>query len=128
MRYKFNPQKSILVAGLLATAYAQACYVQVSTGITCVNSGSTIDTFNWLDGVKATVIATSNFTQDVVKTASSGIVSFNQNYCGGPAKFTDRSGHVNTVNLWEAGSLNSSYIPHPGPNGTYGDVSIGTCP
>ena|SRR3974390_1673232 len=121
MKYRFNPQKSILVAGLMATAYAQACYVQVSTGITCESSGATVDSFTWVDGAAASVIATSNFTQDVVKPGGPGYTTFTQHYCAGPAKITDRSGHVNTLNYWEAGSINGN-VPFPGPNGTWGDV------
>ena len=127
MRYKFNPQKSIMVAGLLATAYAQACYIQVSTGITCETSGSTLDTFTWVDGNPASVIATSDFTQDTFKTAVSGYLARTLRYCGGPAKLTDRSGHVNSINYWEAGSL--SGLPPTPPTGTWGDIiSATTCP
>jgi hypothetical protein len=127
MRYKFNVQKSILIAGLMATSYAQACYYQQSTNSTCAPSGSTIDNFGWADGTPAYVIATSDFIMDSYNTHSTGYVGFTRKYCGGPAKITDRTTHVNNINYWEVGSANT--LGSSPLNGTWGDViSTTTCP
>lgn len=131
MSYKFKPQKSILVAGLMAAAYAQACYVQVSTNYICEASGSTVDSFTWADGNQANVIATSDFTINTYTTAGLGTgynsLVANSQWCAGPAQLTDRSGHVNTINYWEAGSANFS-PPAPPSGQFFGTVkTIQTC-
>ena len=48
MNYKFKPQKAILVAGIMAAAYAEACYQQATSAV-CFQAGEAIDTFNWSD-------------------------------------------------------------------------------
>ena len=50
MKYKFKPQKAILVAGVLAAAYAEACWYQ-NTSAVCFTAGAKVDQYgSWPDG------------------------------------------------------------------------------
>jgi hypothetical protein len=127
MNYKLQAQKAILVAGLMATAYAQACYVIVSTGITCENSGSTVDSTSWPNGPTLNIISTSNWTSQNMQYASSGGSTLTDYvYCHGPAKFTDQTGHVNTVNDWYAGTIDGLYPSAPAGT-VWGQTSGDNC-
>jgi hypothetical protein len=116
MKFKFNIQKSLLVGGLLAAAYADAdCWVQ-TTSFLCVTSGSTVDSFSWLDNHGGTQdftatsdwweSATANFVYSVTSGGHTGYTpTSNATYCDGPAKFTDFSSHSVSIPDWQIGSL-----------------------
>src|SRR5271166_2167209 len=119
MKYKFKPQTCLLVAGLLAATYAEACYYQ-NTSVLCVANGVTVDTHNWLDntGTGITLTATTDWVVSYTSphlvwqsTGAGGATSYtgggNQYYCHGPAKFLDYSSHSVSVPDWMADSISS---------------------
>ncbi|HEV2391609.1 MAG TPA: hypothetical protein VG146_04510 [Verrucomicrobiae bacterium] len=62
MKFKFKPQTAVLIGGMLAAAYAEACYYSNTTAI-CFVSGNQVDTIPWPDGTStANVYATGDFT------------------------------------------------------------------
>jgi len=138
MNYKFQAVRGILVAGVVASAYAAPCYVAYSASLTCTNSGVNVDEIFWADGTSDFVISTSAWTLDTVKVATTGprfakSTDFKTLNCAGPAKFTDPSGHVNTVNYWEPNSVSGGAgWSQPAPSdqstgGSWGDVTTTTC-
>ena len=68
MKYTFKTHKAVLVAGLLAATYAQACYYQTTKSFTCVLGGHTVDKITWLDGTTSGVSADGDW---VVQPTSS---------------------------------------------------------
>jgi len=130
-KYKLKSVTALAVAGLAASAYA--CYYNVITSTTCFFSGQTIDRIDWADSTTSYVIATADFIiptytsttgMGIDSTRHSGVTPLN---CAGPAKFTDASGHLNTVNYWEADSNGHSAYPGTSPTiGSFGSAS-GTC-
>jgi hypothetical protein len=128
MKYKLKPQTALLVGGLLAASYANACLYQ-ATSVLCAASGDTIDTIYWNSDYtggtgKQPVTATMDWV--VVANGSSSQFSFtgagfhgtnysgyiadngtfNSTYCSGPAQFKDFSLHSTSV-TWVANSANT---------------------
>ena len=141
MKYKFKPQTGLLVAGLLAASYANACLYQ-ATAVKCVASGDTIDTIYWnsdYSNYKSLGLGSQpvTATQDwwVTANGSSGYLSYqttghgtnytnyradngtvNTKYCSGPAQFKDFSLHSTSV-TWVPNTANSD-----GLAATYGGL------
>ena len=145
MKFKFKPQTCVLVAGLAAASYAEACYYQL-TSATCFNSGDTVDNFYYYTtpSYAATpVIATSNWLSNSnnVTTVNNGSQGYSSHtsptgpqYCSGPAKFVDPAGHTDTLGTWENGSACGGFvtpgvscIPFTVTGQVWGNVSGSTC-
>lgn len=146
MKYSFKPQTALLVAGMVATAYA-SCYIQATSGTAvCFASGTTVDMINYWHSGPAAVIATSDWvkgyqsgtsqTKNLLNAytiggvGSSGYTSDTPVYCYGPAKFVGPGGNE-TVSYWENGAAaGSPSPPTAGPaNGGYWGLPTGTsCP
>ena len=108
MKYKFKPQRGIVVAGLLAGAYAQACWYQNTTD--CAVSGTHVDTLEFFEG-NAIVSATSSWFTYVYSFGSgvpNGYSSHTRTPCAGPAKFVNPEGHTQTLDYWEYGLANGN--------------------
>jgi len=118
--YAFSPQAGILIAGLVAGSYAQACYTTPPTQAFCFLSGQNVDEITWNSGAQF-VIATANWDHGfqnghavllssvVASTSSSqNINSLSVSYCYGPAKYKDGAGNMETVTYWENGVANKN--------------------
>ena len=122
MKYRFKPQTCLLVAGLLAATYSEACYYQ-NTSVLCVTSGSTVSTWTWNINPynQATVTATQDwYVYDTshhlvyVGSGNSGNTRIinssgaaNSGDCHGAASFKDVSNHTVSVPDWSYGSVGS---------------------
>lgn len=131
MRFKFKPQTGILVAGLLAATYAEACYYQ-GTSAVCVTAGSTVDDIAWSSATTVTRYITASSDWVVYSNTGSGKYlvwtgtgpgGYNGTasdggsivgYCTGPVHFTDAAGNTASVASWSAGSI---------PNGHHGAIT-----
>src|SRR5689334_20953458 len=118
MGYKFKPQTGILVAGLLAATYAEACWYE-GTSVLCVASGSTVDKIRWsTTGTDLNVTASADWLvtsqpgYHIVTsgTGAGGYQGYNgdggsiPDYCTGPVHFTDAAGNTASVAGWSRGS------------------------
>lgn len=135
MRFKFKPQTGILVAGLLAATYAEACYYQ-GTSAVCVQSGTQVDAISWsnhpMDPAKAVtasadwVVYSDTGSGKYLVWSGTGPGGYNgtagdggslPTYCTGPVHFQDASGNTASVASWSGGSadiyrhFNSAYTP-----------------
>lgn len=147
MKYKFKPQTAIMVAGLLATCYADACYYS-GTQAVCFTSGSVVDGICWADGLAtpSKITATSDWllfaTPNLIYTgngaggAANGSPTGNaSSHCTGPAQFKDYSGHTTSVTTWMDHSVFNGTCSIPGGNPVSinpiylggGTTSGGTC-
>ncbi len=120
MKFKFTPQRSLLVGGLVAATYASACYyAETATLTVCFYAGTTtpVDYIGWWEGQQP-VYATSDWNhgyQDSTKQYLNSVTTmFGGNrsltytqqipqFCYGPAKFTDPAGNTDTLPYWENG-------------------------
>ena len=119
MKYKFKPQTCVLVAGLLAATYAEACFYQ-NTSVLCAANGAVVDAHGWLDGSGSgiSLTATSDWVESDTSphlvwqsTGAGGTDSYTggtEYHCHGPAKFYDYSGHSVSVPDWMANSLSTA--------------------
>ena len=142
MKFSFKPQKAILVAGVAAAAYAQACYYQ-NTAVLCFQAATTVDRINWYDdhtGISASQTSSPvTATQDWFAYSVSGhyYVGVGPGYtsytadtseqnpigCSGPAQFLDFTGH--TISLaWQYNVASGATIGFP--NIVSGTVNTGT--
>jgi hypothetical protein len=151
MNYKFKPRTALVVAGLVAATYAEACYyAQTATTTVCFSSGTTIDRMYWPNNVGfEPIIATADWNQGkqngtvgYLTSASTTVVQgqgyasasgldTTPTYCYGPAKFLDPTSHYQTVSYWENNILygGGAAIPNPpAPGWHWGAVSGSTCP
>jgi hypothetical protein len=136
MRYKFNVQSSILVAGLVAASYAQACYYNY-TSAKCFNSGDPVDVVFWPDGTTpaSTVVATADWyaiannykTGTGVGGYSSYTTASAPSWCGGPAKIKDPSGHFNALTEWENGAATVGSYSFSVTGQSWGTASGASC-
>ncbi|HLH54026.1 MAG TPA: hypothetical protein VKY92_10480 [Verrucomicrobiae bacterium] len=116
MKYKFKLQKSLLVGGLLAATYAEACWVQ-TTSFLCVLSGAKVDDLTWADGSgPSNFTATSdwwfsqsaNFVYSVASGGNQNHSAGTTDYCHGPATFKDYSLHNVSVPDWQKGTIDTT--------------------
>ncbi len=115
MKYKFKPQTAILVAGIMAAAYSEAC-VQQATQVLCVTSGTSLSTdVQWhnsdgSNGLTASPTARTDWyyaASDALQlNVATGYNSYTADYssypayCYGPAQFTDAAGQL-AYATWE---------------------------
>ena len=145
MKFKFKPQTGILVAGILAATYAEACYYQTTSAV-CIAASTTVDNIYWnnpFTGNPTPVTASADWTIDSGPghyVAISGAGAYQgyvndggsiPNYCTGPVHFTDASGNTASVASWSVGALDSSLGPavQPSDRNIYeGTVGSYGCP
>ena len=120
MRFSFKPQTGILVAGLLAATYAEACYYQTTSAV-CVSAGTQVDTIRWNNTtgvpVNTPITASSDWTvssgvgHQVVVSGSGTYEGFGADggsipsFCLGPVHFTDAAGNTASVSSWSRGTI-----------------------
>lgn len=146
MRFKFKPQTGLLVAGLLAASYSEACYYQ-GTSAVCIASGATVDGITWNSNTGAgqqpitasqdwIVYAQANHHVVWSGTGAGGYQGTGgdggtlPNYCVGPVHFTDASGNTSSFASWSYGEIFGDPPTAPGDHGIYAgtvDPSSGTC-
>ena len=145
MKFKFKPQTGILVAGLLAATYAEACYYQTTSAV-CVPAGTQVDYFYWNNtyGTRpfVSITASADWTINsgqghyVAVYGPSGPYQAYGNdggwipdFCTGPVHFTDAAGNTASVSSWSAGSISGSPAYTPNGQGIYeGTVGSYGCP
>lgn len=128
MKFKFKPQTGVLVAGLLAAAYSEACYYQGTTAV-CIASGTPVDQIWWNNpytGFSKSITASADWTitstKHLVVSGSGTYGGFQSDggtipdYCTGPVHFTDASGGTSSFNSWSyqsisPGGVGSAYAP-----------------
>jgi hypothetical protein len=144
MRFKFKPQTGILVAGLLAATYAEACYYQ-ATGAVCVAAGTSVDDIYWnnTSGSPTHKVVTAS-SDWIINSGAGHYVSVSgsgsyqgygndggtiPDYCTGPVHFTDASGNTASVSSWSYKSLDFGTAITPNSKGIYeGTVGSYGCP
>lgn len=109
MKYKFKPQTAILVAGIMAAAYAEACYQQVTSAYCGIAAGTPLNTtIGWWNddgtqGSSSVVKARTDWyyqaTDMWLPGTGSGYNTVNNDgnqptYCHGPAEFADWAGQT----------------------------------
>ena len=125
MRFKFKPQTAMLIGGLLAVSYSEACWYS-GTKATCYVSGDQVDTITWADnGTTSAVTAQGDFTYSAPPghqiayqgTGSGGHVSLSNilnivptPHCIGAASFLDRASHSTSL-TWENANLDGGFYP-----------------
>jgi hypothetical protein len=145
MKYKFKAQTCILVAGMVASAYA-TCYMQETSGTAiCFAAGQTVDyiyywhggtlsddvvaTSDWVHGYQTGTSQTKNFLN--AYTTGSGYSTYTADkplYCYGPAKFLGPGGNE-TVSYWENGAAsNNKQVPDYPTGGAWGLPTGSSCP
>lgn len=121
MRFSFKPQTGVLVAGLLAATYAEACYYQTTSAV-CIAAGTTVDSITWSTDTShpKSVVASSDWTissgvgYQVVVSGSGTYEGFGADggtipsYCTGPVHFTDAAGNTASVSGWSRHSTDNS--------------------
>lgn len=134
MRFSFKPQTGILVAGLLAATYAEACYYQTTSAV-CVAASTQVDQILWSNGGSSytPIYASADWTissgvgYQVVVSGSGTYAGYGYDggmipdYCTGPVHFMDASGNTASVSSWSAWSSygGGGTIPTPANHGIY---------
>lgn len=132
MKFIFKPQTSILVAGLLAAAYAEACYYQATSAV-CIAAGTTgLDSWVWDNGGgTVNVTASSDWiiyaspNHHLVVSGSGTYKGYGSDggtipaWCTGPVHFADASNNTVSVTSWSAYSITSGTGVTPGDAGIY---------
>ena len=123
--YVFRPQTGILIAGLLAASYAEACYTSAPSQAICFNAGDTVDQLTWHNGTDTKlVIATASWTHGmqsggvgllngIVQGSGHNQIMDPPSWCYGSAKYIDGAGTTDTVPYWENNASQSSGITPP---------------
>lgn len=142
MKFKFKPQTGILVAGVLAATYAQACFYQQTQAV-CVLAGSTVDSITWQDGnptqrfvtASADWIVNAQGGHYLVVSGSGPYGNYGDDggslpaYCSGAVHFKDGAGNTVSVSSWYGGSTDPNGYPKidPGSKGIFAGTGDGTC-
>jgi len=125
MKYKFKSQTGILVAGLLAASYANACFYQQTASL-CFASGATVDTIYWAgDNAHGTSDVKASSDWWMLANGSTGYLTYSapgtgpghsaqttdngsKPLCHGPASFKDYTLDTISVTDWVPNSANLS--------------------
>lgn len=102
MKYKLKPQTGLLIAGLLSSAYANACWY--TTSMVCYSSGIQVDTVYFSPSSKA-IYASADWEIDYGTQTPNGFGKPNNGpnvYCSGPAHFANPITMGNeTISYWQ---------------------------
>jgi len=140
MKYKLQPQKFVMIAGLVASTYAQACYYQTThTFYCCSVNNETVDKITWLDNTTSPVIADGEWpvtpTHSMVYTSTgaggaAGVANGGSAlYCTGPALVYSYTGTPCGDITWMGNSVTHNYavLAQPYYSSISANTSGGTC-